>query len=56
MAVMKRKKLKKKVKPVSPVRRRQVSEGGSFPPFQMTEMKKTTKKKPQKMKVDQFGE
>jgi len=45
MAVMK-KKIKKKVKPVSPVRRRQVLEGGSFPPFQMAGMRKTTKKTP----------
>jgi len=40
MAVM-----KKKIKLVSPVRCRQVSEGGSFLPFQMAGMRKTTKEK-----------
>jgi len=33
-----------------------VREGGSFPPFQMTGMEKTTRKKLQKIKVGHFGE
>jgi len=31
-------------------------EGGSFPPFETAEMRKTTKKKSQKMKVSHFGD